>query len=456
MSDTPESPAQAPTVRIRSSAWVFAAQVGKTALSIPVGILLARILGPSGKGAVSVVQTVAAMAVALLNLGMPSAVMWLAARGRASAKGSLALGGIFAAGAISLAGAAVLLFGPKAAAARIGLESPLLLAFAAAAIVPSMMGYFSDHYLLGRGAIRGMAIADVAALAGQLAILGVLAVTGTLTVGSAVLVWLATASGSVLYKSWLAMRTGAGDGRGEHAGVRAIVRDGRAYAIKAWLGNTVNLLSLRQDVLLLAALGGTREVGVYSVGVAAAELAWYIPNALQSVATVKFASEDDSLELVQRLNRSAWPFTLVFGLVILAVLGPLIPLVYGAPFSASVLPLALLLPGVVATSMSSPLSAWLSGKGYPGDPAAANVVNMLVNLGVNILLIPRFGAAGAAIASSISYSAASAVILWRFRLRSGSRLSPALVPRWADLRSMAGLISDVLLRRFRGDDRASR
>jgi len=452
MNDKPIDPPPPTNVRIRSSAWVFAAQVGKTALSIPVGILLARVLGASGKGAVSVVQTVAAMTVAVLNLGMPSAVMWLSARGKASAKGALALGGAFALAAFALAIAVALAFGPAAAATRIGLDSPLLLALAGAAILPSMVGYFVDHYLLGRGVIRAMSLTDVVMLAVQLALLLVLAVTRSLTIRTAVLVWLAAATGSVLYKSWLALRTGAG----EPTAVRAIVREGRGYAIKAWLGNTVNLLSLRQDVLILAALSGTRAVGIYSVGVTAAELAWYIPNALQSVATVKFSSEEDSLELVQRLNRSVWPFTLAFGIVIFAVIGPLIPLVYGGAFSASVLPLALLLPGVVATSLSSPLSAWLSGKGHPGDPAGANVANMLVNLGANLLLVPRLGAAGAAIASTISYTAGSVVIMWRFRKRSASPLLVALVPRWADLRSMLEIMRGVLLRRFRGEEGTSR
>jgi O-antigen/teichoic acid export membrane protein len=229
--------------------------------------------------------------------------------------------------------------------------------------------------------------------------------------------------------------------------------EGRAYGLKAWLGSTVNLLSLRQDVLLLAALAGTREVGIYTVGVAAAELAWYVPTAVQSVATAKFSAEADSLDLVQRLNRSVWPITLSTGLVVLAAGAALIPLVYGSAFRASILPLALLLPGVVATSMSSSASSWLSGTGHPEDPAAANVVNMLVNLAANVALAPRFGAAGAAIASSVSYSAAAVVILWRFRRRSRSRLRDALVPRIADLRSITGIMAGALRQRFSSEER---
>lgn len=440
------------SVRIRSSAWVLASQVGRTALTVPVGILLARTLGASGKGAISVVQTVSAVTVALLNLGMPSAILWLTARGKASGRGALALGALYSLATVAGAAVVAVVVGPSAAAQRIGLASPLLLGLAIAAIVPSMLGAFADNYLLGRGVIRAMSLTDLVALAAQLAALVALALAGRLTVGLAITVWLLTAAGSVAWKSWLALRTGGGAA----ARVRTLVREGRSYAIKAWLGSTVSLLSLRQDVLILAALSGTREVGIYSVGVAAAELAWYIPGALQSVATVKFASEANSLDLVQRLNRSTWPFTLAFGLLILAVVGPLIPLVYGGAFRASIVPLALLLPGIVATSMSSSLSSWLSGKGHPGDPAAANVTNMVVNVGANLLLVPRLGAAGAALASSISYSAASALIMWRFRERSSSRLLGALVPRWADLATMAGIASGLLLSRFRGAESGSR
>ncbi len=456
MSDSPAGDA-APTdqtkpsaVRIRSSAWVFAAQIGKTAMAIPVGIIFARTLGASGKGAVSVVQTVAAVTVTLLNLGMPNAVMWLAAKGRATGRQSLKMGALFAASIIALATAAVFAIGPAQAAKLIGLDSVTLLAVAVFATAPSMIAYFEDAYLVGRGVIRNTQLTDLTALAIQLAVYVTLALTHHLTVVTAVAVWLTFTVAATAFKAYLALR---GGGAEQEFGVRQLWAEGRTYGLKAWLGSTVNLLSLRQDVLLLAAFAGTREVGIYTVGVAAAELSWYIPNALQSVSTAKFSAEEDSLELAQRLNRSVWPFTLVFSLVVFAFAAPLIPLVYGATFKASILPLVFLLPGILATSMSSSLSAWLSGRGHPEDPAFANVVNMVVNLIANIILAPRLGARGAALASSISYSAATVLIIWRFRSRSGSSLAETLVPRGSDLRAMAGIMSRAVQQRLKPNER---
>lgn len=432
-------------VRIRSSAWVFAAQVGKTALSIPVGILLARTLGASGKGSVTVVQTTAAMSVAILNLGMPSAVMWLAARGKASGRGALALGAAFTGVALALVGVVTALVGPDVLAAKLGLSSGLLFVLAVVAIVPSMLGYFIDHYLLGRGAIRSLSTIDVAGLSVQLLGMVGLALTHHLTAISALLVWLTVNIGTVSWKGYLALRS---DGRGRGATFVDIWYDGRAFALKSWLANTVTMLSLRQDMLLLAMLSGTRAVGIYSISVTAAELAWYVPNALQSVSTVKFAAEGDSSELAERMNRSVWPFTLAFACVIFLIAAPLIPLVYGGQFRASVLPLLLLLPGVVATSMSTSLSAWLTGRGHPQEPAMANVTNMVVNLLANVLLIPRLGAAGAAMASTISYTVGTGVVIWRFRARTGASVVEVLVPRGSDLKTMLDVARTAVSQRF--------
>lgn len=444
MSTTSDPPAGAPggasraTVRLRSSAWVFAAQIGKTALSIPLGILLARTLGAAGKGEISVVQTASGLAVAVLHLGLPSAVMWLAAQGRASGRQTVALGALGALAVAALGGALALGIGPIRAAHLIGIERGALLGLAVLATAPSMLTYFTDAWLVGRGQVRLTQLTDVAALVAQLGVLAALAMTRQLGVASALVTWLAVTGAAAAVKALLVLRdpqAGAG------WSPREVWAEGKGYGVRAWLGSTVNLLSLRQDVLILAALAGPRAVGIYTVGVTAAELAWYVPNALQSVATAKFSAEADSLELARRLNRSVWPLTLACCIGVLVVVAPLLPLVYGPTFRASILPLALLLPGILATSMSSALAAWLAGRGHPGDPALASLVNMLVNIAANLALVPRLGAAGAALASSISYAAGSAVILWRFSKRSQSGPLAALWPRRSDWDAIAPMMA---------------
>lgn len=423
----------APTqVRMRSSAWVFGSSVFKAMLSVPTGILLARVLGAAGKGSVTVVQTTASLAVALLNLGMPNAVMWLSAKGRSTGRSATALGVIFSVVSISLVGTVALIIGPDVVADRIGLSSGVLIALALVAMAPSMIGYFVDSYLIGRGAMKLISLMDVALLGAQLALMALLALLHRLTPVTAVVVWLSVIGVAVTLKAVRALRSDAGARRS----VAELWREGRVFGAKSWLANTVNMMSLRQDMLLLAMFSGVRAVGVYSIAVSAAELTWYLPYALQSVATVKFSAEGDDTGLVERMNRSVWPLTAVFAVAVFALAAPLLPLVYGSAFKASVLPLLLLLPGVIAMSMSISLSAWLTGRGHPQEPALANGCNMVVNLVANVVLLRvlHMGATGAAIASSLSYSVGTAVIVWRFHKRSGARLFDTLVPRWDDVR----------------------
>jgi O-antigen/teichoic acid export membrane protein len=349
-------------------------------------------------------------------------------------------------GVATLLGAAALVIGPLRTADFLGVNSVILLAIAIVGVMPMMFNIFEDAYLMGRGVVRDSQIVDITMLAVGLGVYALLWSQHRLTVLTALAVWLVQFVIIASLKAWRARRRSP-HGRWTLAPVWA---QGRAYALKSWAGNTVNMLSLRQDVVLLAMQAGPTQVGIYTIGVAAAELAWYVPNALQGVATAKFAAEEDSLELAQRLNRSIWPFTLVFSLFILLVAVPLIPLVYGGAFKASIAPLVLLLPGILATSMSTSLSAWLSGRGHPEDPAIANGVNMGVNLVANLLLDKPLGASGAAIASSLSYAAGSALIIWRFHKRSGSSWHEVLVPRRSDLTSMAGVITGAIQRRIGG------
>lgn len=424
----------APTkVRMRSSAWVFGSSVFKALLSVPTGILLARVLGAAGKGSVTVVQTTASLAVALLNLGMPNAVMWLSAKGRSTGRSATAMGAIFSVLSISLVGTVALIVGPDVIADRIGLSGGAMIALALIAMAPSMVGYFVDSHLIGRGAMKLMSLVDVAMLGSQLVLMALLALLHRLTPVTAIIAWLSVISVAVLFKTARALRSDADARRS----VSDLWREGRAFGAKSWLANTVNMMSLRQDMLLLAMFSGVRAVGVYSIAVSAAELTWYLPYALQSVATVKFSAEGDDTGLVERMNRSVWPITAVFALAVFALAAPLIPLVYGGVFKASVLPLLLLLPGVIAMSMSISLSAWLTGQGHPQEAALANGVNMVVNLIANVALLRvlHMGAAGAAIASSLSYSVGTAIIVWRFHERSGARLADTLVPRWEDVRA---------------------
>jgi Na+-driven multidrug efflux pump len=71
-----------------------------------------------------------------------------------------------------------------------------------------------------------------------------------------------------------------------------------------------------------------------------------------------------------------------------------------------------LLPGVLLLTIFKVMNMDLAGKGKPWISMYAMLPALIINIVLNIVLIPNFGANGAAIASTISYSVAALLFLF--------------------------------------------
>lgn len=421
-------------VRIRSASWAFSAQVLGVLVSLPMGILLARVLGASGKGTLTITQTFATMSAAVFNFGLGSALVYLAARrevhSRDAIRLSLGVAGLVSASLVL----AVRLDGLQIAEALLHSSQVPLLYLGAVAAAPVLFSQLLGSYVIGAGSVRNASIVNISSLVFQLIAVAVLALFRALTPISAVIVWLCAILGASIALLGVARRTHSA---AEAQGVRLLFVRGLNYALISWLSGSLALLSLRLDMFLVAYYLGPRQVGIYSIAVTLAELSWFIPNALNAVMVPKAAAEREaSLDATLRLSRLAWPVTLVVASAVATVAVPVVPVLFGQAFAGALLPLALLVPGIVMVSVGSMPSAYNVGMGHPGDWTVASALNLACNLVLNIILLPRYGIAGAAIASSASYSVASMTAVWFFRHRSGSTLKDILVPRPDDFRTL--------------------
>jgi O-antigen/teichoic acid export membrane protein len=109
--------------------------------------------------------------------------------------------------------------------------------------------------------------------------------------------------------------------------------------------------------------------------------------------------------------------TAAVALVLGAVAPFAIPLVFGDDFDGAATPLLLLLPGAVAYAPVAILVVYLSvRRGRPRLSLIVSLAAMALTLVSALLLIPRYGGAGAAAASTIGYGA-GALLAWIFFLR---------------------------------------
>jgi len=83
-----------------------------------------------------------------------------------------------------------------------------------------------------------------------------------------------------------------------------------------------------------------------------------------------------------------------------------IPPLFGDSFRGAARPLALLLPGVVAYAPVTILVVYISIRAArPRLSLLVSIIGLVVTAGMSLVLIPPYGASGAAIASAIGYGA---------------------------------------------------
>jgi len=170
---------------------------------------------------------------------------------------------------------------------------------------------------------------------------------------------------------------------------------------------TISLYNV--DILLLRPLVGDSETGFYRASLVMAEFLWMVPTAIQ-YTLVQSTSEMWSKDQRERITNIAstatrinLSFIVIMGLGLAALVDEFVPLYFGQDFTPAVGPLLLLLPGVLGLALSRPIFAIGQGKGELRALVLATGTAAMLNLVLNILLIPRYGMYGAAVATSIGY-----------------------------------------------------
>jgi O-antigen/teichoic acid export membrane protein len=163
------------------------------------------------------------------------------------------------------------------------------------------------------------------------------------------------------------------------------------------------------DVILLQHFRTDETVGYYRGALSIAEFLWLAPTAVQLVLLQRISKRwaNDDLDGIERQARRATRYvfvlTALLAVGIAALAADFVPLYLGAAFEPSIVPLLLLLPGVVGFALARPTLAVNQGRRSLRPLLVATGGCALVNLLLNLALIPAYGMVGAAVATSIGY-----------------------------------------------------
>jgi O-antigen/teichoic acid export membrane protein len=164
------------------------------------------------------------------------------------------------------------------------------------------------------------------------------------------------------------------------------------------------------DLIMLRSLTTGETTGFYKAALAMAEYLWFVPIVVQRLllhSTSDLWADGRVGEITELSSRVTRQIFLLVGLLAvgLATLAPrVMGLYYGDAFVVASTPLVILLPGTIAFAAARPLKAIAQGSGRVAILLVAIGAAAGLNLGLNALLIPRFGMIGAAVATSIGYA----------------------------------------------------
>ncbi|HUN62716.1 MAG TPA: polysaccharide biosynthesis C-terminal domain-containing protein [Candidatus Sulfotelmatobacter sp.] len=212
------------------------------------------------------------------------------------------------------------------------------------------------------------------------------------------------------------------------------VRSALLVGLYGNFGNVASLFTYRLDVFVVNYFLDPTQVGLYAVGVTVSESLWQIPQAVATAVFPRTARtvDGDAASFTCLLLRQVLLLSCISGAA-LAVASPvLIPAVFGRRFAPSVPVIWWLLPGTIALGLGKIAASDLAGRGKTGYSSVSAIVALLLTLTLDLLLIPRMGIQGAALASSLAYMANSTLLLAATRFELKVRWSALLLPSLAE------------------------
>jgi O-antigen/teichoic acid export membrane protein len=199
------------------------------------------------------------------------------------------------------------------------------------------------------------------------------------------------------------------------------------------LSGVFNAMNLRIDQVMLGAMASNTEVGTYAAAARLSEVWYFVPTAIAASVfpNLLLVRQSDRRRYVRRQQQLYDLMALVsIPMALLITLGSsiIIGLIYGPEFSASAPILAIHIWAGPFVFMAAVLSKWLVAENYLKFSFVRHGGGALVNIGLNLVLIPRLGGMGAAIATLVSYSVASvfACFLYSPTRRAGLQMLIAL------------------------------
>ncbi|MCX6273595.1 MAG: oligosaccharide flippase family protein [Bacteroidetes bacterium] len=208
------------------------------------------------------------------------------------------------------------------------------------------------------------------------------------------------------------------------------------YEAGLWFKTTVTFLAMnvltliikQADILFVGHYFGPREAGIYSTAVKISALIPFGLSIVEYVYTPRISSmflKNDHKKLQEYISHAAR--IIVFITIPLAIAlifsGKYLLMIFGKEFQSSYIPLIILIVGQLINALTGMVGALMTMTGNQNVYLMVYLAASFVDIILNITLVPRMGAVGAAIASAASIIVLNIFMYVLVRKRLGLKAS---------------------------------
>lgn len=194
------------------------------------------------------------------------------------------------------------------------------------------------------------------------------------------------------------------------------------------------MIYMRIDQIMLDLMAGDHEVGIYSAAVRLVE-AWYflpmviVSSVFPSIVEAKSMNEELFYHRLQKLYNFMALMVYFIALPITFLSGWIIQTLFGLPYSGAGPMLAVLIWSLMFTNLGVARSTFLTTMNWTKVHMVTVSLGCCINVLLNLLLIPRYGGMGAAVASCVAYwfAAHGACYFYKPLYKTGTMLTKAII-----------------------------
>jgi O-antigen/teichoic acid export membrane protein len=241
--------------------------------------------------------------------------------------------------------------------------------------------------------------------------------------------WAVPYAVAALVSAWLFRRFLERRGTLQHTEPTKSLRDlRREYWKFTWPRSITRITQMaiqRMDIILIAAMRGPVDAAIYTAATRFVARGQFGTQAIQQVLQPKFTAllakeEDDSLRDVYQIS-AAWSMTVAWPMYVGVASAPLVYLgLFGQEYADEGLAVVLLMAAAQLFAVATgPCDTLLLMSGRSALSLANSLAALALDLGLCVLLIPRMGITGAALAWMIAITVRCSLSLIQVRLTMG-------------------------------------